>query len=72
MKTGQKKDYENGNTEHQGIPTKQVEVFKELGKHNIVVLKETKRKGKDTEGKYWYVHVYSAYWKKRENGVEYL
>jgi len=46
----------------QGISTKELEVFREINKHNIDIaaLTETKRKGKGTEEKYGYIHVYSG------------
>lgn len=58
----------------QGISTKEVEAFKELGKHtmDIVVLKETKRKEKiKRENKD--ICIYTVlYCKQREHGVDYL
>lgn len=45
----------------QGIPTKEVEVFKEMNrlKVNIAALTEPKRKEKGTELKDGYIHIYS-------------
>nr|CAH7766067.1 unnamed protein product [Callosobruchus chinensis] len=46
----------------QGIGTKSDEVFKELARNNmdIVALTETKKKGKGTEEKHDYIHIYSG------------